>query len=1129
MRVACKAWFSLWFAPAHRRVALSFIVLSILLLATSAYAAWTGDWRLTRDPAQSQLGGNGARCLISDEAGGVHLVWYDYRDGNPHIYYKKFDNMVWTADQRVTADPAFAYNPSIAVAPGGGLHLVWQDARDYNYEIYYKHFDGTVWSADQRLTNSLASSRDPSMAVDAAGTVHLVWRDDRDGDDEIYYKRFDGLTWSVDLRLTSAAGASRDPCIVAGPGGTLHVVWYDNRDGNYEIYYKTFDGSTWSEDRRLTVDAGVSENPCAAIDSDGMLHVVWDDNRTGNFEIYQKVYDGAAWSTDEQLSPGSLAALAPAIAVGDSGAIHVVWYDKPTAGDSTEIYCRRFDGTSWGAVERLTTAAKSSENPAVLEDARGQVHAVWRDNRDNNFEIYWKWDPKAPLPAPEIASVAPDSAFRLESATLEIFGSNLIYSISARLEKSGEPPLPANTIDLVSTSHISAHFVLTNAPGVWDLIVENIDSQKDTLPAAFEILALPKPVVTAVVPDSGAFKSTVSVSIFGGPYVPPDSVWLQMTGRTRIVAKNVSTISHNQITCNLTLTGVVGAWDVVVVNADGQRDTLATGFRVVPVPGFRVDAIAPDSGWSNEGLNVTGITGASFVSPAQVWLAKAGEPTISAQGVTVVSSTRITCRASLQGAAAGSWDVVVMNADGVTDTLPAGLRVLPAEWTVDTRLTDGPGASWVTHIPARAVAVDSAATVHVVWHEGINATYRIYYKRLDGTAWSGDVCLTPSWVDDTEPAVSTACGQRIDVVWRSNRDGMITTMYRFSLGQSIWSDVRWLTSGVGKPEYPSIAGDAAGSVAVVWDDASYGNQEIFCIRSAVPSGSWSSLEQLTEDAFNDSDPSVACDALGRVHVVWEQVGSNRKLFYRVYDGLAWSAVQDIAPGSTNVSIASTAAHDSTLHVAWAATGGIFYLKLAGSTWEPIEQISTTGGYDVSIAVDRWNRPSVAWRAGSSQIYVKKFDRGQWGPDRMLTAGGGNRYYPSLAVDGEGRCRIVWTDTRDGNYEVYYKGQIAADVAGVGDKTERGDAAATIRIAPNPVASNGPVKFSINSRRALRLTVFDVTGRLVWECLPGGQTPGALQISWDGADRFGRRVEPGIYFVHIEAGTERTSKKLVIIR
>ena len=70
------------------------------------------------------------------------------------------------------------------------MHVVWYDNRDGNNEIYYKRSTdaGINWGADTRLTNNTAYSEYPSVAV-SGSVVHVVWNDYRDGNSEIYYKR----------------------------------------------------------------------------------------------------------------------------------------------------------------------------------------------------------------------------------------------------------------------------------------------------------------------------------------------------------------------------------------------------------------------------------------------------------------------------------------------------------------------------------------------------------------------------------------------------------------------------------------------------------------------------------------------------------------------------------------------------------------------------------------------------------------------------------------------------------------------------------------------------------------------------------------------------------------------------
>jgi hypothetical protein len=222
----------------------------------------------------------------------VHVVWFDNRDGNWEIYYKRSTDggVSWGADTRLTNNPAESYNPSVSVS-GTVVHVVWFDNRDGNYEIYYKRStDGGIsWGTDTRLTSNFAESLHPSVTV-SGSVVHVVWHDNRDGNLEIYYKRSadGGVSWGTDTRLTSNSTESLHPSITVS-GSVVHVVWFDNRDGNFEIYYKrsTDGAASWGADTRLTNNSANSINPSVSV-SGQVVHVVWNDERDGNREVYYK-------------------------------------------------------------------------------------------------------------------------------------------------------------------------------------------------------------------------------------------------------------------------------------------------------------------------------------------------------------------------------------------------------------------------------------------------------------------------------------------------------------------------------------------------------------------------------------------------------------------------------------------------------------------------------------------------------------------------------------------------------------------------------------------------------------------------------------------------------------------------
>jgi hypothetical protein len=93
---------------------------------------WLSDTNLTANNANSNI-----PCLTV--AGSmVHIAWYDNRDGNYEIYYKRSSDhgVNWEDDLRLTADDAVSKAPCCA-ASGSRVHVVWSDLRDGNWEIYY--------------------------------------------------------------------------------------------------------------------------------------------------------------------------------------------------------------------------------------------------------------------------------------------------------------------------------------------------------------------------------------------------------------------------------------------------------------------------------------------------------------------------------------------------------------------------------------------------------------------------------------------------------------------------------------------------------------------------------------------------------------------------------------------------------------------------------------------------------------------------------------------------------------------------------------------------------------------------------------------------------------------------------
>ncbi|MCU0641817.1 MAG: DUF2341 domain-containing protein, partial [Candidatus Margulisbacteria bacterium] len=170
----------------------------------------------------------------------------------------------------------------------------------------------------------------------------------------------------------------------------------------------------------------------------------------------------------------------------------------------------------------------------------------------------------------------------------------------------------ATSVTYISSTQVSA-VTPPHAAGLVDVTVTNPDGQVAAKTNAFNYW-LP-PVVYSVTPGSGLSTGEVVVTITGEAFQLPGegttSVRL-VNGVLNKTATAVNVTSATELTCTLDLTDLAyGAWDVQVINPDGQTGTRTGGFNVA-YPPPTVLICTPDIGQVLGGTGVT-ITGTNFM------------------------------------------------------------------------------------------------------------------------------------------------------------------------------------------------------------------------------------------------------------------------------------------------------------------------------------------------------------------------------------------------------------------------------------------------------------------------------------------------------------------------------------
>jgi hypothetical protein len=86
----------------------------------------------------------------------------------------------------------------------------------------------------------------------------------------------------------------------------------------------------------------------------------------------------------------------------------------------------------------------------------------------------------------------------------------------------------------------------------------------------------------------------------------------------------------------------------------------------------------------------------------------------------------------------------------------------------------------------------------------------------------------------------------------------------------------------------------------------------------------------------------------------------------------------------------------------------------------------------------------------------------------------------------------------------------------------------MRTYPNPSGHFTTIAYSVPSPGRVRLRIFDVSGRLMRVLVDERQVAGEYMQSWDGRDREGAGVPPGVYFAKLEVAGGAATKTIVLV-
>ena len=84
-------------------------------------------------------------------------------------------------------------------------------------------------------------------------------------------------------------------------------------------------------------------------------------------------------------------------------------------------------------------------------------------------------------------------------------------------------------------------------------------------------------------------------------------------------------------------------------------------------------------------------------------------------------------------------------------------------------------------------------------------------------------------------------------------------------------------------------------------------------------------------------------------------------------------------------------------------------------------------------------------------------------------------------------------------------------------------------APNPFNPTTTIRYTLPAAGAVRLTVYDASGRMVARLVDENQNMGVHAVTWNGHDTRGATVSSGVYFARLESKGELRTTKMVLLK
>lgn len=225
------------------------------------------------------------------------------------------------------------------------------------------------------------------------------------------------------------------------------------------------------------------------------------------------------------------------------------------------------------------------------------------------------------------------------------------------------------------------------------------------------------------------------------------------------------------------------------------------------------------------------------------------------------------------------------------------------------------------------------------------------------------------------------------------------------------------------------------------------------------------------------------------------------------------------------------------HFVYHGHNGVSYATNAGGSWGEELIDANARNEDDDIALDANGRPIVAYSISQLltynppylydvDLYLAWRDNSGWEKELVAWADSvtEGRTGPRIETDSSDKIHLLYSDPETEEL-VYATRSVPTSV----NESAPSSITRILSVVPNPFNPASEIVFHLDSRRDVRLAVYDVTGRRVRDLVRSSMPAGEHRIPWDGRMESGAEAPSGVYFVRLETGGFVDTRRAVLLK